>query len=92
MSLVATLISSPSSPALDIRAIERVQSALASRQAPDWLAPAIAADVFFSAPDGDLRALAERARAALAGAPIDVVVQRARAGARSSFSPTWTPP
>jgi phosphoserine phosphatase len=77
MSLVATLISSPASPALDVRAIERVQSALSSRQAPDWLAPGIAADVFFSAPDGDLRALADRARAALAGAPIDVVVQRA---------------
>jgi phosphoserine phosphatase len=77
MSLVATLISSPASPALDIRAIERVQGALSSRQSPDWLAPGIAADVFFSAPDNDLRALADRARAALAGAPIDVVVQRA---------------
>jgi phosphoserine phosphatase len=77
MSLVATLISSPASPALDVRAIERVQSALSSRQAPNWLKPGVAADVFFAAQDGDLRALKHRVRTALAGAPIDVVVQRA---------------
>jgi phosphoserine phosphatase len=75
-SLVATLIAGPSSPGLDNRAIERVQGALASGQPPDWLAPGLAADVLFAAPDHDLRALADRARAALAGAPIDVVVQR----------------
>jgi phosphoserine phosphatase len=79
--LVATLISSSASPALDIRAIERVQSAVSSRQAPNWLAPGVAADVPFTAhvtgQGHDLRALADRARAALAGAPVDVVVQRA---------------
>jgi phosphoserine phosphatase len=81
LSLVATLISSSASPALDIRAIERVQSALSSQQAPNWLEPGVAADVPFtvqdSDQDSDLRALADRVRAALAGAPIDVVVQRA---------------
>src|SRR5262249_39386668 len=75
-SLVATLIAGPSLPGLDDRAIERVQGALASGQPPDWLAPGLAADVLFAAPDHDLRALADRGRAALAGAPIDVVVQR----------------
>jgi phosphoserine phosphatase len=81
MSLVATLISSSASPALDIRAIERVQSALSSQQAPNWLELGVAADVPFTAQDSDqnsnLRALADRVRAALAGVPIDVVVQRA---------------
>jgi phosphoserine phosphatase len=77
MSLVATLISSAASPVLDIRAIERVQSVLTSRQVPSWLEPGVAADVPFTARDGDLRALADRVRAALAGAPLDVVVQRA---------------
>jgi phosphoserine phosphatase len=75
--LVATLISSSASPALDIRAIERVQNALSSRQAPNWLELGVAADVPFTAQDRDLRVLADRVRAALAGAPIDVVVQRA---------------
>jgi phosphoserine phosphatase len=77
MSLVATLISSSAPPALDIRAIERVQNELLSRQVPNWLAPGVAADVPFTARDSDLRALADRVCAALAGAPIDVVVQRA---------------
>jgi phosphoserine phosphatase len=77
MSLVATLISSSARPALDIRAIERVQNELLSRQVPNWLAPGVAADVPFTAQDSDLRALVDRACAALAGAPIDVVVQRA---------------
>jgi phosphoserine phosphatase len=81
MSLVATLISTSAPPALDMRAIERVQSALSSRQAADWLDPGVAADVFFTAQDSeqdsDLRTLADRVRAALAGAPIDVVVQGA---------------
>jgi phosphoserine phosphatase len=77
MSLVATLISSSASPLLDIRAIERVQSALSSQQAPNWLELGVAADVPFVAQDNDLRALADRVRVALAGAPIDVVVQRA---------------
>ena len=75
-SVVATLIAGASSPGLDNHAIERVQGAVASRQAPDWLAPGLAADILFAAPGHDLRAIADRARAALAGAPIDVVVQR----------------
>jgi phosphoserine phosphatase len=77
MSMVATLISSSASPALDMRAIERVQSVLSSQRAPVWLEPGVAADVAFSTQDSDLRALADRARAAIAGTPIDVVVQRA---------------
>jgi phosphoserine phosphatase len=85
MTLVATLIANPASPALDGGAIERVQSALSARQPPDWLAPGIAADVAFAGGDHDLRALTDRARSALAGAPIDVVVQRAAARRKKLF-------
>ena len=81
MNLVATLISNPAAPALDAAAIERARGALPAAQAPVWLDPGIAADIPFT---GDVakpqahvvRALADRVRAALAGAPIDVVVQR----------------
>ena len=85
MTLVATLIASPASPGLADGAIERVQSALSSRQKPDWLAPGVAADVPFIAADHSLQAVANRARAALAGAPIDVVVQRAAARRKKLF-------
>ena len=85
MSLVATLIASPASPGLDDGAIERMQSALSSRRKPDWLAPGVAADIAFVAADHSLHAVADRARAALAGAPIDVVVQRATARRKKLF-------
>ena len=85
MTLVATLIASPASPGLADGAIERVQSALSSRQKPDWLAPGVAADIAFIAADHSLHAVADRARAALASAPIDVVVQRAAARRKKLF-------
>ena len=81
MTCVATLISNPAAPSLDAAAIDRARGALPSPQAPIWLDPGVAADIPFTG-DGantqakDRRALAERVRAALAGAPIDVVVQR----------------
>jgi phosphoserine phosphatase len=85
MSLVATLIASPASPGLDDAAIDRVQSALSSRQKPDWLAPGVAADISFIAANHSLHVVADRARGALAGAPIDVVVQRAAARRKKLF-------
>ncbi len=76
MTFVATLISNPAQPALDERTLARARSSLADAGAPVWLDPGIAADLPFTAPSGnDHRALAERVREALAGAPIDVVVQ-----------------
>jgi phosphoserine phosphatase len=77
MSLVATLIASSASGALDDNAIERVRSALPTAQAPHWLHPGIAVDLPFAAEGENFRALAQRARMVLAGAPVDVVVQRA---------------
>jgi phosphoserine phosphatase len=82
MTLVATLISNPAAPALDAAAIERARRALPSAQAPIWLDPGIAADIPFSgsrenSQANDNRALADRLRDALAGVPLDVVVQPA---------------
>src|SRR5690606_15435516 len=67
----------PAAPALDDTALERARTALPHAENPKWLDPGIAADLPFT-PDGghDQRALADRVRAALAGRPVDVVVQR----------------
>jgi phosphoserine phosphatase len=86
MAFVATLISNPAAPALDAALIERARDALPSPQAPIWLAQGIAADIPFSAPqENDNRLLAERVRAALAGAAIDVVVQPASGRRKALF-------
>jgi phosphoserine phosphatase len=76
MSLVATLVSNPARPALDEALLKKAAAALPGPVTMDWLAPGIAADLSF-APQGapDNRALAESLRTALAGAPIDVIVQ-----------------
>jgi phosphoserine phosphatase len=85
MTFVATLISNPAAPALDAAAIERARGALPSPQAPIWLDPGVAADIPFSAPrENDNHVLAERARDALAGAAVDVVLQPA-AGRRKAL-------
>ncbi|HEY7244419.1 MAG TPA: phosphoserine phosphatase SerB [Xanthobacteraceae bacterium] len=74
--LVATLIST-SPGGLKIRAIERARGVLASAGAPVWLAPDIAADIPFSAPATESRAISRKIQAAVAGACADVVVQPA---------------
>jgi phosphoserine phosphatase len=85
MTFVATLISNPAAPALDAVVIERARGVLPSPQAPIWLDPGVAADIPFSASrENDNHALAERARRALAGAAVDVVLQRA-AGRRKAL-------
>ena len=90
MTSVATLISGPAAPALDAAAIERARAVLPSAQPPVWLDPGIAADIAFGGPAEqshatDHRALADRVRAALVGAPIDVVVQRLGARRKKLF-------
>jgi phosphoserine phosphatase len=90
MSLVATLISNPAAPALDAAAIERARGALPAAQAPVWLDSGIAADIPFTGdaakPQAHVaRAIADRVREALAGAPIDVVVQRASGRRKTLF-------
>jgi phosphoserine phosphatase len=76
MTHVATLISNPARPALDGAAVERARAALAGAATPEWLDPGIAADIPFTPDAGqDQRGLSNDIRAALAGRPIDVVVQ-----------------
>ena len=86
MAFVATLISNPAAPALDAALIERARGTLPSPQAPVWLAQGIAADIPFTAPrENDNHSLAERMRAALAGAALDVVVQPASERRKALF-------
>jgi phosphoserine phosphatase len=73
MTHVATLIA-PSS--LREEHLARAKDLLPSSSAPDWLHPGAAADISFSAGQAfDQRGLAEKIRAALSGAAVDVVVQ-----------------
>jgi phosphoserine phosphatase len=90
MTLVATLISNPAVSALDGTAIERARNVLPAAQAPTWLEPGVAADISFTATQQDIetsgsRALVDRVRAALADAPIDIVVQRASGRRKKLF-------
>jgi phosphoserine phosphatase len=86
MTLVATMISNPAAAALDGATLARASSALPAAEPPVWLAPAVAADIAFIAPsENDQRALAEAVRAAISGAPIDVVVQRADGRRKALF-------
>ncbi len=76
MTHVATLISNPARPALDAALAARARAVLPGAAAVEWLDPGIAADIPFT-PDGanDQRGAAEAVRDALAGLPVDVVVQ-----------------
>ncbi|HVX99519.1 MAG TPA: phosphoserine phosphatase SerB [Pseudorhodoplanes sp.] len=73
MTCIATLIASGS---LRDHHIAQAQAALPSPGAPEWLEPGTAADIPFT-PDAalDQRAVSNRLRAALAGAPVDIAVQ-----------------
>ncbi|TMJ33937.1 MAG: phosphoserine phosphatase SerB [Alphaproteobacteria bacterium] len=85
MDLVATLVTSPRSPVLDEGLLARAQGALSTHNPPQQLAAGVAADLPFSSEQRDYRALADRVRAALAGAPIDVVVQGASGRRKKLF-------
>jgi len=76
MTSVATLISRDR--ALDGAALEHARAALPKPSEPDWLDPGVAADIVFNASgENDNRSLSDQVRHALAGRPIDVVVQNA---------------
>ena len=75
MPLVATLIANPARPVLDRQLADRAFAALGASRI-DWLADGIAADLFL--PEGiSMEAARPIAADALAGAPVDVVVQEA---------------
>jgi phosphoserine phosphatase len=74
MSLVATLICHPASPALDSTVLDGARAVLPAPNHAEWLFDGVAADIFFSS-DDDMLAIAERLRAARGDQPIDIVVQ-----------------
>jgi phosphoserine phosphatase len=74
MSLVATLICNPATPALDSTAIEAARAILPDAQPAHWLFEGVAADIPFVATDA-ARDIAARLREAIDDLPVDVVVQ-----------------
>ena len=74
MSLVATLICHPASPALDSTVLDGARAVLPQPNKAEWLFEGVAADIFFSS-DDDMLAIADRLRAARGDQPIDIVVQ-----------------
>ncbi|MGR7997459.1 phosphoserine phosphatase SerB [Xanthobacter sp. ZOL 2024] len=76
MAYVATLISNPSAPALTREAIHEARAVLPHAQEPVVLEHDVAVDIHFAPTLGaNAHAIADAVRAALKGAPIDVVVQ-----------------
>lgn len=85
MTHIATLIANPATPIVGDAALARARAALPDTGAPRWLSHGVAADIPFTPEaDVDQRLLADRARTALDGQAIDVVVQRA-AGRRKKL-------
>jgi len=73
--LVATLIARPGRPVIDSALVTRAGGLLTDAAAPDWLAPGTAVDIEHAGTAEPPRAIADRLRAALGEAPVDVVVQ-----------------
>jgi phosphoserine phosphatase len=77
MTHVATLVCDPEFPALNGGLLERAREALRDPGPPQWLDPGIAADIAFEpGPSGGGKAIADRVRAALDDAAVDVIVQK----------------
>jgi phosphoserine phosphatase len=81
---VATLIVNPLHSALSDAWIARAAQELPGFASAQWLDPGVAADLFFEGEESKLSAVRGRLRAALAGEPIDSIVQPA-AGRRKKL-------
>ncbi|MDH2382463.1 phosphoserine phosphatase SerB [Bradyrhizobium sp. CER78] len=78
MSLVATLICNPASPALDSTIVDGARAVLPSPGPAQWLFNEVAVDIPFEHSDAsrdDIKAFEERLRQARGDLPIDIVVQ-----------------
>ncbi|MGY2808091.1 phosphoserine phosphatase SerB [Bradyrhizobium sp. USDA 4506] len=78
MSLVATLICNPASPALDSTIVDGARALLPSPGPAQWLFNEVAADIPFESEDSSrdgIKAIEERVRQARGDLPIDIVVQ-----------------
>jgi phosphoserine phosphatase len=89
MTHVATLVCNPKSPVLTETLLRRARAALFRPQSPVWLDAGVAADIAFTpdpreGPQNGLKENAAAVRAALDGAPVDVIVQPAQ-GRRKSL-------
>jgi len=82
---VVTLISNPAQPALDGATLAAAHGTLPDATNPRWLDAGIAADILFTPDIADDKAIAQRIRAALGAAPIDVIVQPLAARAKRLF-------
>lgn len=73
---VATLIANPAAPAVTDDVIRRAAQALPANASTRWLDAGIAADLLFTFEGSDSpRVVMERVREAVAGEPVDVIVQ-----------------
>lgn len=75
MSFVATLVSTPTSPAVDQDLVDRVTQVLGQESAATILSPGVAADIRFKGSDETAAATASRIRDVIGAAPVDVFVQ-----------------
>ncbi|MCC8956469.1 phosphoserine phosphatase SerB [Bradyrhizobium sp. Pear77] len=82
MSLVATLICNPASPALDSTIVDGARAVLPSPGPAQWLFNEVAVDIPFESQNSrgdagrdDIKAIEERLRQARGDLPIDIVVQ-----------------
>jgi phosphoserine phosphatase len=81
---VATLVASPTRPAVTDQAVVMAARALGQETERSVLASGIATDLFFEAPV-DMKAATAKLRAGLAGEPIDIVVQPAATRTKRLF-------
>ncbi|MCC8950059.1 phosphoserine phosphatase SerB [Bradyrhizobium sp. Arg62] len=78
MSLVATLICNPATPALDSTIVDGARAVLPSPGPAQWLFNEVAADIPFESEDSSrdgIKTIEERLRQARGDLPIDIVVQ-----------------
>ncbi|MBB3808531.1 phosphoserine phosphatase SerB [Pseudochelatococcus contaminans] len=74
--LVATLIANPAAPAITDAVIRRAAQALPAEASTRWLDDGIAVDLVFTHAGGESpRVVADSVREAIAGEPVDVIVQ-----------------
>ncbi|MBR0697062.1 phosphoserine phosphatase SerB [Bradyrhizobium lablabi] len=84
MSLVATLICNPASPALDSTIVDGARAALPSPGPARWLFNEVAVDIPFESRD-EIKTIETRLRQARGDLPIDVVVQPQAARRKKLF-------
>lgn len=79
MTHVATIVCDPLSPVLTDDKLRQASEILSAQGRPQWLAHGIAADLFFEPPPAaSEKVIADALTGTLAGAPVNVIVQRTR--------------